>query len=98
MESSQFLGNILNSLPDAICVIDTVTHKVRYVNDTFSNELLSRHIIVGQSFENQILHDDSKELFTDSFQAATFSPHDVTIGVCKSLSSVGSDKCKNMIV
>ena len=89
-----FFECILNNLPDAICVIDTDTNKVKYVNDTFSNQLLSRHLIVGQSFETQILQLDFREAFLNSLKESKSSLNDVTIGLCKSLSCIGHEKCK----
>ena len=88
---------VLNNLPDAICVIDTNTNKVKYVNDTFSDQLLSRKMIIGQTFEFQILQDTSRVAFSDALLKAKTSSIDVTIGLCKSLSTVGNEKCKYFV-
>jgi hypothetical protein len=89
-----FLGSVVNNLPNAICVIDTLTNKVKYVNDTFSDQLLSRHIIINQSFETHILQETFRKSFLDSFQQAKTTSTDINVGLCKSISFIGNDKCK----
>ena len=89
-----FLEDVLNHLPDAICVINTKTDKVKYVNETFAAQLLPRAIIIGQSFENQILQESNRATFLDSLQQSKTSSDDIVIGLYKSLSTIGHDKCK----
>ena len=93
-----FLEDVLNNLPDAICVIDTKTNKVTYVNETFSDQLLPRAVIVGQSFESQILQENCRGSFLECLQQAKESSQDIIIGLCKSLSTIGDEKCELFIL
>ena len=88
--------DILNHLPDAICVIDANTNTVKYINATFSSQLLPHDLIIGQTFETQMLQEDFREQFL-SFMGkvkSTSVGNDVDIGHCKSLSCLGKEKCK----
>ena len=94
MVQVQIYEDILNHLPDSICVIDARTNKVKYTNDTFSDKLLSRNLIIGQTFESQVLQDGFKETFFKAIEEAKSSPNEIVIGSCKSLSTIGNDECK----
>ena len=85
--------DVLNNLPDAICIIDIKSNVVKYVNETFSRQLLSHNLIVGHSFESKILQEDSRESFLSCLKEAQTTSHDVEIGCCNSLSCIGKYKC-----
>jgi hypothetical protein len=87
-------GDVLNNLPDAICIIDLKTNEIKYVNGTFSRQLISHNLVVGHSFESKILQEDSREIFSSCVKEAQTSSHDVKIGCCRSLSGIDNDKCK----
>ena len=88
-------ADILNHLPDCICVIDVRTNNVQYVNETFSKQILTRGIIFGQTFESKILHDDVQDRFLKIIEEVKSSPNsEIAIGLCKTLSTSGKYKCK----
>ena len=86
--------DVLNNLPDAICIIDLKTNTIKYVNETFSTQLLPHNLVVGHSFESKILQEDTIELFLSCLKEAQTTSRDVEIGCCNSLSCIGKDKCK----
>ena len=86
--------DVLNNMPDAICIIDSRTNTVKYVNGTFSKQLVSHTMIVGHSFESKILQEDAIELFLSCVKQAQITSRDVEMGCCNSLSCDDKDKCK----
>ena len=96
--SMNFLEDIINNIPDAICIIDCASNKIKFVNDAFSDQLVSREMIINQSFENNILLSDFSEHCFEKIQESKLSSNEVELGICKSLSSVGKEKCKHILL
>ena len=58
------LCDLMNGLPDTICVININSNKILFLNDTFSKQLLPRDLLIGQTFETQMLNDDDSKVCT----------------------------------
>ena len=86
--------NILNNLPDAICVVGQVNHEVLFVNNTFDDQLLPRNILINKDFVAEIFKPTDADKFNEAIQAADASIDDVTLGSILSLSHIGENKCK----
>lgn len=90
--------SILNHLPDAICVIGQSNHEVLFVNDTFNDNLLPRHIITNKDISSEIFKPEDEYKFNEAIKSAHTSIDDVIIGTMSTLSHIGEFKCKNLNV
>jgi hypothetical protein len=90
----QFTETIFDLLPDAICLVDFKSNTVKFVNQSFSNQLLSVELILGTEFPLQVLKKDDYEKYNTAKKLCLKSKDDVPLGVCDSLSTYGDKKCK----
>lgn len=90
----EFLERLVDALPDAVCVVDSISKKIKYFNKTFSTQLLAGDHLIGADFAHEVLNFEDTEKYDNAFEAALSKYEDVTVGFCKSLSHVGPEKCK----
>ena len=96
MQSSfimEFYTDLLDSLPEALCVIDSRSYTIKYVNKTFSDNLIGLPFLLGKEFATEIIEQKDRAKFKNALSTVYMTtPNEVEVGYCQSLALIGENK------
>jgi hypothetical protein len=84
---TKFYEKLLDALPDAICVVDAVTNRIKYINQVFSSDLLPAQYLIGQEFQSEILQSHDLHKYSSARICALESSSEIELGTCLSLTA-----------
>ena len=87
-----FFSDLLDTLPDAICVIDSRSYTIKYINKTFSDDLMNINNLKDKDFVDNVIEQKDRSKFKVALSTVCMTPNEVEVGYCQSLALIGDEK------